>query len=260
MTRSRDLLVTASATALAIGVAVLVGLGGWPGAASGCIAAGDCSCEAIRGGLVAQPATTYSNVVFLAAGFWLLRRAARVGVAGRPMAHRPLTLLLAGIVIFIGFGSGLFHASVTEWAGWLDLMGAAAFLTFFVLHEAALVLGEDHRWIVRRWTLAIAGLGGALWFLDNGAGKFVLAPLFVAALVLNRIVVRRGATPRPERWFWAGLGLYGAGAIVMELSRTGRPWCDPSSLLQPHAAWHGLAALAIVCFALYLRGEPVTRR
>ncbi len=46
-------------------ILVLVGQGGWPGAVSGCVAAGECSCEAIRSGLVVQPANTITSLSFV---------------------------------------------------------------------------------------------------------------------------------------------------------------------------------------------------
>ena len=39
--------------------------------------------------------------------------------------------------------------------------------------------------------------------------------------------------------------VFGAGLVVWALSRTGGPWCYPASLLQGHALWHVLAAVAV---------------
>jgi hypothetical protein len=47
----------------------------------------------------------------------------------------------------------------------------------------------------------------------------------------------------------AALAAAAAGAACWWLGRTASPWCDPDSLLQPHAAWHLLGAAALACWA-----------
>ena len=43
----------------------------------------------------------------------------------------------------------------------------------------------------------------------------------------------------------AALAATAVGAACWWAGRTARPWCDPDSLLQPHAAWHLLGAFAL---------------
>ena len=39
--------------------------------------------------------------------------------------------------------------------------------------------------------------------------------------------------------------IFGAAGLCHTLGRTGMPGCRPDSLLQPHAAWHVLSAVAL---------------
>jgi hypothetical protein len=87
-----------------------------------------------------------------------------------------------------------------------------------------------------------AGLGSVAYHGPGGRwGKYshdgALAVLFAAQ------AARHGGPrrPRPEA---AALTL-GASALHA-LSRTGRPLCRPDSLLQGHALWHCVSALALV--------------
>jgi hypothetical protein len=63
---------------------------------------------------------------------------------------------------------------------------------------------------------------------------------------------RRAASwmPRRRAAYRAALVAAAAGAACWWLGRTASPVCHPDSLLQPHAAWHVLAAAALACWAL----------
>jgi hypothetical protein len=56
-------------------------------------------------------------------------------------------------------------------------------------------------------------------------------------------------TPRRRARYRAAWAAATAGAACWWLGRTASPWCDPDSLLQPHAAWHLLGAAALACWA-----------
>jgi hypothetical protein len=58
----------------------------------------------------------------------------------------------------------------------------------------------------------------------------------------------------------AALAATAAGAACWWLGRTASPWCDPDSLLQPHAAWHLLGAAALACWAVAALDPPAQAR
>ena len=68
---------------------------------------------------------------------------------------------------------------------------------------------------------------------------------------IDEIKLERTHTP----YFWAGFGSYLIATIIWEPSRTDGPLCDPDSLLQGHALWHLLGAVAMWCFYKYFRTE-----
>jgi hypothetical protein len=65
-----------------------------------------------------------------------------------------------------------------------------------------------------------------------------------------------GWTPRRRTAYRAALAAAAAGAACWWLGRTASPWCDPDGLLQPHAAWHLLAAAALACWAVATLDPP----
>jgi hypothetical protein len=91
--------------------------------------------------------------------------------------------------------------------------------------------------------LAAVGVGSVLYHGPMTPG---------ASLAHDGTIVALAATfplawqRRSLRWPSAAAVVAGGAAIAVNLlTRTGAPLCRPDSLLQGHAAWHGLTALAI---------------
>jgi len=78
---------------------------------------------------------------------------------------------------------------------------------------------------------------------------------FVAATEVVALV-RRPRRSRTRRRFVAAAALLGTATVVNLLSRTGDPLCNPDSLLQGHAVWHVLTALALREWALATFDAP----
>jgi hypothetical protein len=102
--------------------------------------------------------------------------------------------------------------------------------------------------------LAAVGVGSVLYHgpMTRGAGLAHDGSIVVLAATIP-VAWRR----RSLRWPPVTAAIAGAAAIAVNvLTRTGAPLCRPESLLQGHAAWHALTALAI---ALWL-APPGGRR
>lgn len=90
---------------------------------------------------------------------------------------------------------------------------------------------------------AMVGIGSA-WF--HAQLTITAARVHDVAIVLLVLVILQQVwRARAWRQTLPGLAVVSVGLIVWWFSRTGGPWCDPDSLLQLHALWHVLAALAI---------------
>lgn len=262
MTMRREVLVGLLAVVAATLLFYVLGTDGYPGGPDECIALGDCYCEAIHDGRVAQPSNSWSNAGFVLAGLAVLAHLRRRGPG--LMASDPYYPRLYGALgIFLGLGSFAFHGTLRAWGGAADLISMYAYVAFMVAYDLARV-GE---WRRRRftWVFAVVALAPslALAVVPQQHGKWLFAGLVVAVLALEVAVsvpALRPWAPRPidparRPWFWAGLGSFVAANAVWNVSRTGGPWCDPGSLLQGHALWHLLSAVAVWCFYLYFLAE-----
>ena len=154
----------------------------------------------------------------------------------------------ACVVMLLGPGSAAMHATQSEWGGHLDML------------SMYLVAGFAAAWAWVRWTrrgttafvtayvacVAACELVG-LWPdpvpVVHYSGNLAFGVLLVAAVVLETLplAARRVRADRSAHGVVALAAMLVAFTIWL-LSNAG--WCDPSSLLQGHAAWHLLCAVA----------------
>ncbi|WP_265443201.1 ceramidase domain-containing protein [Flexivirga meconopsidis] len=248
-------LAAAAVTAVvSVGLLAAAVAGGWLGADIG---AGSGFCEAARDSLVRQPANTWSNLGFVVAGLVIAARAAAPG--------RPPTWLATGfacLVVLLGPGSAAMHATQTAAGGRLDVLsmflvasfaasymvmrvvrgGATVFVACFV---AGLVLCE----IAER----VPGEVPLFMTWANVAFGGLLLAAAVGELALHH---RQG--PRTDlRWGVAALAALATAFAVWSMAKDGGPLCRPHSLLQGHALWHLMCAVAAWCLYRLWASERV---
>jgi len=254
-TRARDVGIAVAVVAV-IGIVLWrLGSGGYPGGPDECIRLGDCYCEAISSGLVAQASNAWSNGGFVLVGLAVL--AAVGGVAGSGLMARDdrVRRLYGAVAVFLGVGSFLFHGTMRAWGGYLDLLSMHVFIGFLLAYDLARIRGWGHAaFSAALWPL-VAMFAGVLLVVPPEHGKTVFAVLVVVTLALEAVVGRGRTVVHRVPWFWAGIGTFVAANVVWNLSRTGRPWCDPESLLQGHALWHLLTAATVWCLYRYLSAD-----
>lgn len=258
----RDLRPLLAACLTAVVSLVLLALAvrhGWLGPDVG---RGDGFCEVARGGLVRQPVNAASNAGFVLAGLliaWHARSPERLGdVLPR---HRGLPTTMACTVVLLGPASAAMHATQSAAGGLLDVTSmylvasfAAAYAllrwydastSFFWLAFALLVAGCE----------LAGGLGGEVPVVLH-LGNVAFGLLLVLAVVLEVRLWRRGPGRTRLRIGAWSLASMVVAFVIWNLSQ--EQWCDPRSLLQGHAVWHLLGALAAyLLFRLYA-SERVT--
>lgn len=113
----------------------------------------------------------------------------------------------------------------------------------------AFVLAAAWLWRRGRRTAALlaatAGVGSA-WFhaAPSGAASWAHDIGLYGLVAVAAIEVWHSLTIRRPPVLAAAL--FGVGLLVWFFSRTGGVLCNPDSMLQGHALWHGVAALAVV--------------
>ncbi|MCP3424198.1 ceramidase domain-containing protein [Nocardioides pinisoli] len=242
----RPLTTTAGVAAGSTALLALAVTQGWLGPDVG---RGGDFCERARDGLVLQPANSLSNLGFVVAGLLVAHHAQRRTAPphGDHVMSTTVATFFACVVVLLGPGSAAMHATQSAWGGHLDLL------------SMYLVAGFAAAWAWVRWTrrgtasfvtayvacVAACELVG-LWPepvpVVHHAGNLAFGVLLVVAVVLETLLWRRGETGRVLRHGVVALAAMLVAFTVWLLSNAG--WCDPDSLLQGHAAWHLLGAVA----------------
>jgi ceramidase len=207
---------------------------------------GTSDCEHIGQGLFAQPVNTLSSLAYIVVGILLLRRA----LVARS-SQRVVLTVYAATVVAVGLGSAAFHGPMPSWGRFAHDLSITSVLAFVIGYDVALARAATVR-------AGLAGFGALL-----GASAIVLAvspdvsnaldSVLIAAAVIAEVAVARspkrlaaagGFVREPAVWI-LGAAALAVGAALNALGRTAAPLCEPDSLLQLHAVWHGVTAVVL---------------
>lgn len=256
----RPLLVAGATAAASLALVLAAVRWGWLGPDVG---RGDGFCEAARDGWIRQPANTWSNLGFVAAGLAVAAQAAHRHRLGLTLgAHPGLATAFAALVVLLGPGSMAMHATQSDLGGHLDLLsmflvsgfalayalvrfvrrGPALFAVVFV---AAVVAG-----------MAVHLRGGDVPVLGHIGNAAFAVELWVA-IGLEVALSRRVEARQDRAWALASVLTLGVAFAIWTTGMRGHAWCRPDSLLQQHGAWHLLcAAAAYLLFRHYAAERP----
>lgn len=201
-----------------------------------------CFCEAIRESLVRQPANTWSSLGFVAVAGWAAMRSARRRRYGLSTLALGEMRLLSASLVLVGLGSAFYHASLTFAGQVVDVAGMYLVATFILLHR----LGPRFNLSPLRGALGFVIVNAAL-MVGQVTTPSVRRPVFASLLALALIVEWR-ASRSGRRWLGAGALIMGAAFLVWVVDQQ-QLVCVPDSLLQGHAVWHLLGALAAACLS-----------
>lgn len=251
----RPLVIAAVTAAVSIGLLALAIAGGWLGPDVG---RGATFCEAAREGLVKQPANAWSNLGFVVAGLaigWRARHPANVGLMGTRLAT-----VMAAVVVLLGPASAAMHATQSEWGGHLDMLSMYLIAAFAAAYGLVRLLRRGTGTFVAAYAAGVLGCEAVGLYSGDVpvvryAGNLAFGALLVAAVGFETALWRRGET---RRTFGYGVGALAAMLVAFVIWILGQHgWCDPHSLLQAHAAWHLLCAVAAyLLFRLYASERP----
>jgi drug/metabolite transporter (DMT)-like permease len=222
-----------------------------------------CFCEKAGDGWIAQPANTWSNLGFVVVGLAIAAAADRGRLLRSPANPVTRTRFFPGVfavvTALLGPGSMFLHGSLTRGGGTIDVASMYLF--------ASLLLAYAAQRLFRLSRGAFAGIFGAL------AGTLILLQatvrlpveltfgLLLAGFALGELSVSRVRRELriDRRFLLLAAGLFGAAFALWVPSLSGGPLCNPESLLQGHAAWHVLCALAAGSLFLYFASEREAR-
>lgn len=218
-------------------------------------------CEAARDAMVRQPANTFSNLGFVAAGLLI---ASHVGRRWGELRYPTLGLAYACLVVLLGPGSMAMHATQSSLGGLLDLTSMYLVASFMAAYA------------LTRWWRRGPGTFAVLFVIGVAAceavgqvsadipvvehpGNLIFGLLLISAIVLELLLRRRDRTGTQVRFAGLSVACMATAFAIWNVSKTGGPACHPHSLIQGHAAWHLLCAGAAYFLYRYYATELASR-
>ena len=220
---------------------------------------GHCFCEQTIG-FPEQLANSVSSFAFVFLGAWVLlsrRTLSRPNPAPGTREHT-LAPLFGITMFFLGVSSFFYHATLSFLGQFLDIF---SMYTFGIL----LFFGALYRAGRLRGGYALAGfvaasiVFGLLQFAYPDARRILFTALLLPGIILELTPWITGHSPRSRRMgaIYAGLGVMIVAYGIWLLDQT-PAFCQPGSLLQGHAIWHALGAVAAFLVYIHYRRTPHT--
>ncbi len=226
--------------------------GGWFGEADG---TADVFCEAGHDGWIKQPANTWSNFGFMIAGLliaWQLSTGKFSHLKNTLTQSVFFATFFSCLVVLLGPGSMAMHATQTSVGGFFDMLSMyliAAFMVAFAMQRFfklqplyfTLIFG------VVLGSCILAHFANVRVFFFGFFGSAVFAFYITVAIIFETLNLFVRKMKHNKMWGIAGLFFLLTAFGIWNISLTGAPFCDPSSLVQGHAIWHILDAVAVYC-------------
>lgn len=205
-------------------------------------------CEAQLCSVVVEPANTWSNLAYVAAGLALVWLGVRRGER---------TLRVFGLAeIAVGVCSLVYHMSFSGILQVLDFLGMYVFTNLLIgLNLVRLGVLSPRRFgpLYAASVIALTALTVALRFTPFPIQGIVFAG--IVAIVATELL-QRAPVGADRRLFAASLAtlVVAAGFSAADVSGV---FCDPHDhVVQGHAIWHVLAAVSLVFAAFFYRPIP----
>lgn len=197
--------------------------------------------------LFREPQNTVSNLAYAVAGLAIL-------LAARRPASRALGL--AGV--FLGWGSGVYHASLLpEWR-MIDILGVYAVLLCLLLVGAFALRRESDGSDLSGWLMAIGVWAIAIFagvhrndVRIGGVKLFDSTYVMVASVAIGcTFALIAFWRAKDRRAYWRAVTILAVAAPLAFLGgqgdRFGGFLANPEALVQGHTIWHTLGAVAIL--------------
>lgn len=245
------LAMTIMSAALTFGFLVIIGPDWMLYAPASCTET-KCFCEMPRpDALIVQPANSISSFGYVFAGFLMILLArSRSWVSAFP----PMAASVLGVaVIIVGIGSVLLHATLTLWGQFFDVLGMYLISGFFLVSALARWRHISDRRAMIYYALLSAVLIAILYALPE-VRRWLFAVVLVVAIILELVFARPMRLHVRTGFYVSGLIANAVAFTIWNLDQRGQ-LCAPDSLLQGHAIWHLLGAVALWFAFLYYRSE-----
>jgi hypothetical protein len=211
-------------------------------------------------------ANTWSNYAFVIVGAyivglgWVDRKNAVPPNAGYLVRHPVFSFAFGLGCVYLGFASGLFHASLTRLGQQLDVASMyTAMIAIIAMNFSRLFDGRGALHTAAIWISAAGIIAASIYLFVykwEMSSKNVLSTLILMVGVLSALDIFRKNAHFVKSWMLlAALSL--VLAVIARQTGIAGTWIfpGPDTWLQGHAVWHVFCAASLGCAYLYFRSE-----
>jgi hypothetical protein len=223
---------------------------------STCLATGICFCENVRTGeAVRQPSNTLSSFGFVFVG--MVIAAASPALARRSSRFSALYAIVFGInAVIVGIGSAYYHASLTFVGQFFDILGMFLSAVFVLVYALQRLRGWSDKQSIAVYVVLNLVLT-VIQIVIPDLRRYTFAIVLAIGLVVEFVYYRQRKPTINLAWLQRGLVLFMLAYGIWFIDNA-RLICASESLLQGHALWHLLGAVAVLCLFLYYVSETQT--
>lgn len=233
---------------------------GWMGPAQN---VGGDFCEEPYSGLIKQPMNTWSNFGFITAGLfiaWQLRSGTYRHNRNILTLNTFSAIFFSSLVVLLGPGSMAMHATLTPIGGELDMLSMYLVCAFMVAYamQRYYRTGPVFFLVVFISVILICEAVGMyhhhLPIIDY-AGNAIFGVFIITAVVFEMLNSFVRKVQHEKKWGLFGLLSLITAFTIWNFWKNDSPLCDPYSLIQGHAIWHLLDAVAVYFLFRYYVSE-----
>lgn len=231
----------------------------WFGSMEG---AGAAFCEAARGGIIKQPANTFSNFGFGFLGLLAAFQLSKGLFQGKNAitSNKSIALFFIFLMISLGPGSIAMHATESALGGYFDMLSMYLVGSFMLTYALGRLLSLKPIFylIIFSVSLAICHYFASLDYvfpLVGFGGNFIFMLLINLGIILEFINNFINKTDKKIKFAYLSVLTLAISFGIWHIGFDHHPWCRPFSFLQAHALWHILDAVALYLLYRYYVSE-----
>lgn len=211
-----------------------------------------CFCEAINTNLLRQPANSLSSFAFVFVGVFVL--VLKQNEKRFPAIYKTI---FGAAAIVIGIGSAFYHASMTFIGQFFDVFGMYLMVVFVFVYALERLFAFNHRTTLTLYFGLNFLLAMMLIYVPE-TRRYLFGLVLITGLIIEIIARRTKKIFVETKWWNIGFALF-ATAFVIWIVDNKKIICDPHSILQGHAVWHLLGAIAMLMLYAYYGSEVTTQ-
>lgn len=220
--------------------------------------------------LIVQPSNTWSNLGYIIVGLILISIAKndhkyehRHHVKNLMAKFPGFSYLIGFSTLYLGFGSFMYHATLTYFFQKLDQTGMyfllISFLAYLLFKLFPYIKFNGKTYISNKFFIVSAIVVQLLFFfvLWKLPINILFPSLVLAFFIVNMVLITKAKNSYSiKSLFKATILTFLVAASIWILDITNK-LCSPASVLQGHALWHILNTLSIFFAYLYYRSETI---